>query len=104
MEEEATVFASGDDGHSAVSAVFVDHSGILSFGSEAERRGAEHPERLVREFAHHLGDGVPLVVGDHAVRAEDLYARMCAWIVESAIDDPSSRTLSSAWASPRRFC
>ncbi len=107
-QEEATVFAFGDDEHSAVSAVFVDSDGTLSFGSEAERLGAAEPERFIREFVHDLGDDVPIMVGEHAVRAEDLYARMCAWIVEAVTASegfpPAAIAIThpTAWGGHRR--
>ncbi len=76
------LFSLGIEGDSASSAVFVDEDGALFFGDTAEEMSVSTPGRLVREFAHDVGDDVPLVVGDHAVTADDLFARVCAWIVD----------------------
>ncbi|MGO2519066.1 MAG: Hsp70 family protein [Microbacterium sp.] len=107
-QTQAAVFSFSNNEHSATSAVFVDSDGSLSFADEAERRGRERPERLVREFAHQMGDDVPVMVGEYAIRAEDLYARMCAWIIsvvtvsEGAAPAVIAITVPTAWGGHRR--
>src|SRR5690606_36269648 len=82
--------------------------GSLHFADEAERLGAEHPERLVREFANRIGDDVPVMVGEHAIPAEDLYAGMCAWIGqaatarEAAARSAGAVTVPTGWGGHRR--
>src|SRR5690554_6219385 len=107
-QTKTMMFSTGDDEHSMASAVFVDADGSLHFADEAERLGAEHPERLVREFANRIGDDVPVVVGEHAIPAEDLYASMCAWVVRAvtASQDASPSviavTVPTGWGGHRR--
>lgn len=74
-------FALGRRGDSVAAVVFVGEAGDLLFGDAAERRGVTEPERLIREFKRSIGDEVPLVVGDRAIRAEELYARTVADII-----------------------
>lgn len=66
--------------HSAPSVVFVDENGELFFGEAAQAMGAAAPERVAREFARDVGDDVPVVVGEHVIGADDLVARLCAWV------------------------
>ena len=68
--------------HSAPSVALIDDTGSLVFGAEAERLGRSDPRRLTREFAQDVGTETPVVVGVHAVPAEDLIARLCSWIVD----------------------
>lgn len=58
----------------------------MFFGDAAEQLGLERPELLAREFMPSVGDDVPVMIGTHAVLAEDLCARLCAWVVGAAID------------------
>jgi len=54
----------------------------MVFGDNAEHLGVAEPERLAREFARDVGDDVPVVVGEHVVSADDLVARLCAWVTD----------------------
>ncbi|MGP6170842.1 Hsp70 family protein [Microbacterium sp. A196] len=62
--------------------MYIAEDGTLFFGDEAAHYGSTSPHRLVREFAHDVGDDVPVLIGEHAVLAEDIVARLCAWIVD----------------------
>lgn len=68
--------------HSAPSSALIDETGSLVFGTDAERLGTSDPRRLTREFAQDVGTETPIAIGVHAVPAEDLVARLCAWIVD----------------------
>ncbi|WP_152545327.1 hypothetical protein [Microbacterium sp. CH12i] len=80
---EIVLCSLGTSQHSTSSGVFADAHRSLFFGDDAERLGAQQPERMVREFLQSVGADAPVMVGGHAVAAEELYARMCAWIVDS---------------------
>ncbi|WP_417508060.1 Hsp70 family protein [Microbacterium sp.] len=84
--DNPALFSLGANEHSAPSAVFVAEDETLFFGEEATRRGATAPHRLVREFAHDVGNGVRLLIGEHAVSADDLVARLCAWVVDQVTE------------------
>src|SRR5215207_4618069 len=78
-------FGLGRNSDSAPSAIFAA-DGELLFGEAAERRGLAQPERLLREFKRRVGDDVPLLVGEQRFTAEELYARMVAWVVEAVTE------------------
>lgn len=79
--ENPVLFSLSGGENSASSAVFIDDD-ALYFGETAEDMGAAAPERLIREFAHAVGDDVPCVVGERSVTADELFASVCAWIVD----------------------
>lgn len=79
--ENPVLFSLSGGESSASSAVFIDDD-ALYFGETAEDMGAAAPERLIREFAHAVGDDVPFVVGERSVTADELFASVCAWIVD----------------------
>jgi len=58
------------------SVVFVRPDGRVLIGEAAERRGAEEPGRLAREFKRRVGDPVPLLVGGSPYPAHALMARL----------------------------
>lgn len=89
--DNPVLFRLSGETDSASSAVFVDGGGALFFGDTAEEMGSAAPERLIREFAHDVGDDVPLVVGEHAVTADDLFARVCGWIVDEVTTAEGAR-------------
>ncbi|MBS1697134.1 MAG: Hsp70 family protein, partial [Actinobacteria bacterium] len=62
-------------------AAYVTDDGDVLFGEAAEKQGSEHPERLLHDFVRDVGDSTPLIAGDFAVRADDLYARLMGWAV-----------------------
>ncbi|MET0713616.1 MAG: Hsp70 family protein, partial [Mycetocola sp.] len=74
----------GTRGGAVPSVIFLGDDGQVLVGESAERRGRDHPERLVREFKRRVGDAVPIVVGDLAVAPEDIFATMARWVVDRA--------------------
>jgi molecular chaperone DnaK len=86
----STAFGLGRSSDSAPSAIFVA-DGELLFGEAAERRGLAQPERLIREFKRRVGDDVPILVGDQRFGAEELYARVVAWVVETVSEREGRR-------------
>ena len=78
-------FSLGRSSDSAPSAIFAA-DGELLFGEAAERRGLAQPERLIREFKRRVGDDVPIIAGDQRFAAEELYARMVAWVVDAVTE------------------
>lgn len=89
------------------SAVFVDDDGSFVVGDAAERRGMLRPDRLAREFKRRVGDDVPLVMGEHAVLAEDLLASVVRHVVDHAREreggpaDSVTVTHPAAWGEHR---
>ncbi|MCC2034101.1 Hsp70 family protein [Microbacterium allomyrinae] len=85
----------------------MSHDGLL-FGEAAERRGLAQPERLVREFKRRIGDDVPVVVAGQRFAAEDLFARMVAWVVDAVSEregvqpDAIIATVPVTWGDYRR--
>ncbi|SFN75700.1 Hsp70 family protein [Mycetocola miduiensis] len=76
--------ALGTRGGAVPSVIFLGDDGQVLVGESAERRGRDHPERLVREFKRRVGDAVPVVVGDLTVAPEDIFATMARWVVDRA--------------------
>lgn len=68
--------------YSASCIAFVDDNGALTFGDTAAQHGLEHPHLLAREFLHDVGNDIPVMIGPHAIPAEDLVARVCGWVVD----------------------
>src|SRR5690349_2298904 len=67
-------------GSGTVAAVaYVTDDGDLLFGDAAEDRGAAHPERLLRGFARHVGDEVPLTAGGRSISSAGVCARFVLW-------------------------
>jgi molecular chaperone DnaK len=99
-------FPLGRSSDSAPSAVFAA-DGEMLFGEAAERRGIAQPERLVREFKRRVGDDVPIRAGGERFAAEDLYARMVAWVVDAVAEREGTRpaaiavTIPVAWGGHR---
>lgn len=92
-------FPLGRSSDSAPSAVFAA-DGELLFGESAERRGIAQPERLVREFKRRVGDDVPIRAGGERFAAEDLYARMVAWVVDAVAEREGTRPAAIAVTIP----
>ena len=65
------------------SVLFLAEDGFV-VGETAERRGAQMPDRLAREFKRRLGDHVPLIVAGSPFSAELLTARLLQWVVARA--------------------
>lgn len=98
--ETPTLFSLGASEHSASSAAFADDDGELFFGDAAEHLGIERPELLAREFMQSVGDDVPIMIGDRAVLAEDVCARLCAWVVTAVTDAAGERPEAIAVTHP----
>ncbi|WP_164743513.1 Hsp70 family protein [Microbacterium sulfonylureivorans] len=100
-------FRLGRVADTAPSAAFVAEGEVM-FGDAAERRGPGNPGRLVRDFSRRVGDDVPIIAGDRRLAAEDLFARMIAWVVDSVTAQkgasPSALavTVPVAWGEYRR--
>ncbi len=86
-------------GHRALvipSVVFLSEGGEVLVGEPAERRAAEDPSRVVREFKRRLGDPVPFVVGDAVVDAETLTGLLLRHLVSAVTEQqgrPPDRTV-----------
>lgn len=78
-EIEAVSFVLGHRSGSAAALVFVTDSGDLLFGDDAEQRGFERPENLIRSFLPRVGDEVPLIAAGRAFTAAELSARLVTW-------------------------
>lgn len=85
------------------SVVAVKDDGEVLVGEVAERRAAQDPSRVVREFKRRFGDAAPIVIGGEAYGADDLSAMMLrdvlARIKTMEGDDPVHVALShpAAW-------
>jgi actin-like ATPase involved in cell morphogenesis len=87
----AASFPLGRRSDSVATVVFVAEDGELLFGDAAERRGVTQPDRLIREFKRSIGDEVPLMVGGHAIRAEQVYARTVVDVIETVAEREGAR-------------
>ncbi|MEV6596421.1 Hsp70 family protein [Actinoplanes sp. NPDC051346] len=67
------------------SLVFVREDGVVLVGDAAERRGAEEPVRLAREFKRRLGDPVPVLVGGAPYSAHALMARVLEHVYQTVV-------------------
>lgn len=85
------------------SVVFVDPSGDLLIGEDAERRGAADPRRLVRAFKRRIGDPTPFLVDATPWPAEMLFTDVLRWVLARATAErgtlPRSVTVThpAAW-------
>ncbi|TVU62448.1 Hsp70 family protein [Paenarthrobacter nitroguajacolicus] len=97
----------GLHGSAVPSVLFYADDGRTLVGEAAERRGLDHPQRMVREFKRRIGDSVPLAVGEDWLAAEDVYATMARRVVDRAEEregsSPSSiiMTHPAAWGQHR---
>lgn len=95
----------GQRGGAAPTVIYLAEEGSVFVGEAAERRGLDHPHRLLREFKRRVGDTVPIVVGDICVTPEDIFATMARWVVDRAEEQegmpPEAVTLShpASWGS-----
>jgi actin-like ATPase involved in cell morphogenesis len=67
------------------SLVFVREDGVVLVGDAAERRGADDPWRLAREFKRRLGDPVPVLVGGSPYSAHALMARVLEHVHQTVV-------------------
>ena len=81
-----TAFPLGRRSDTVATVVFVADDGDLLFGDVAERRGLMEPERMVREFKRSVGDEVPVIVGDHSIPTEHIYARTVAGVIDAVTE------------------
>ncbi|KUM35444.1 Hsp70 family protein [Arthrobacter sp. EpRS71] len=97
----------GLHGSAVPSVLFYADDGRVLVGEAAERRGLDHPQRMVREFKRRIGDSVPLALGESWLAPEDVYATMARWVVDRAEERegsaPSSiiMTHPAAWGQHR---
>ncbi|MDQ4138695.1 MAG: Hsp70 family protein, partial [Actinomycetota bacterium] len=80
----STVLKLGQRGDSMPSVVYFGDDGQLLIGEAAERRGLEHPHRLVREFKRRLGDDIPIIVGEISAQPQEILAAIVRWVVDRA--------------------
>jgi actin-like ATPase involved in cell morphogenesis len=66
------------------SVIYLGANGHVLIGEAAERRGADRPDRVVREFKRRVGDTVPIVAGGLSVAPEDILATVARWVVDRA--------------------
>ncbi|WP_024817911.1 Hsp70 family protein [Arthrobacter sp. 31Y] len=101
------ILSLGLHGNAVPSVLFYADDGRVLVGEAAERRGLDHPQRMVREFKRRIGDSVPLAVGESWLAPEDVYATMARWVVDKAEERegsaPSSiiMTHPAAWGQHR---
>ncbi len=67
------------------SLVFMREDGVVLVGDAAERRGADEPVRLAREFKRRLGDPVPVLVGGSPYSAHALMARVLEHVYRTVV-------------------
>uniref|UniRef100_UPI00131A4CF9 Hsp70 family protein n=1 Tax=Pseudonocardia dioxanivorans TaxID=240495 RepID=UPI00131A4CF9 len=90
------------------SVLFIAPDGSVVVGEAAERRALTDPDRVVREFKRRVGDPTPLVVGGAPWPAEELAARLVAWIVQQVAareGGPADRiavTHPAAWGNHKK--
>jgi len=101
----ARILQLADNRPSCSAALFVADDGLV-VGAEAEARGTEQPERLVRDYLARVGDDIPIAVGGFVVAAEDLVALVARWVVDRAEElegAPSAITVTypGTWGSYR---
>ena len=63
------------------SVIFLSTDGTTLVGDIAERRGADEPDRVAREFKRRLADSVPLLLGGTPFSAHALTARLLSNVV-----------------------
>lgn len=81
------------------SMVLLDPSGRLIVGVAADDQAEIHPDRIERTPKRHLGGGVPMLLGDTPVAAEDAVARLIeVFLAEGRLRhdgrDPSATVLT----------
>ncbi|MDN5861148.1 MAG: Hsp70 family protein [Pseudonocardia sp.] len=97
-----------DGGAPFASVVHIGADGTLLAGEAAVRRALTDPTRVVREFTRRIGDPTPLLVGGRPVHAEEIAARVIAWIIdriaerEGARPDSVTVTHPATWGRHRR--
>ncbi|MHA6797172.1 Hsp70 family protein [Pseudonocardia bannensis] len=90
------------------SVLFIAEDGSVVVGEAAERRALTDPDRVVREFKRRVGDPTPVVVAGRAWAAEELSARLVAWVVERVAEregGPAARiavTHPASWGAHKK--
>ncbi|WP_170061954.1 Hsp70 family protein [Compostimonas suwonensis] len=113
MDEEASTESPialplGQRRDAVPSVLFYDDDLQLVVGEAAERRALVCADRVVREFKRRVGDGVPILVGESGIAAEDAFAALVVWVVARATEregaPPFAITLShpAGWGQYKR--
>ena len=68
------------------SVIYVEPSGAMVFGEQAERRGLTDPTNVIREFKRRLGDPVPILIGGAPYSPQVLASRLLRWVAEQATE------------------
>ncbi|MHA6796025.1 Hsp70 family protein [Pseudonocardia bannensis] len=98
----------GDRSTYVSSVLFIAEDGSVVVGEAAERRALTDPDRVVREFKRRVGDPTPVVVAGRAWAAEELSARLVAWVVERVAEregGPAARiavTHPASWGAHKK--
>jgi molecular chaperone DnaK (HSP70) len=72
-------------------------------GEAAVQRAVDEPERVAREFKRRVGDPVPLVLGGSPWSAEQLLARVLAWVLDRVATERGSPPDRLAVTYPARW-
>lgn len=81
---EAETVRLGATSSTCTETLYLDESGFLRLGPDAEEPAAARPERAVRGIMRRVGDPYPVVLGSELWEAEDLAAGAISSIVERA--------------------
>ena len=90
----------GDEGGGAPALAFVTPDGSLQYGQRARESGILEPERLIREYRCSVGDDLPLFVGGHRVRPDEVLAGAIASVVETVTASEGAAPLGLALTHP----
>jgi molecular chaperone DnaK (HSP70) len=77
----AEIFPLGRRQAAVPTVVYIGTDRVL-VGEAAVQRAVDEPERVAREFKRRVGDPVPLVLGGSPWSAEQLLARVLAWVLD----------------------
>lgn len=80
--------------------VFVDEDGELLIGRDAEQRGVNCPQRVIRDFTSRIGDGVPVAVDSWSERPEAIFAAVVRSIIDGIVQREGGRPAAIAVSHP----
>lgn len=80
----AQIPSSGSQDNCFPSCVYLDESGELLFGEEAESQRHCDPTRYRRELKRYLGQETPIILGDRTIMTEELFVALFQYLKSEA--------------------
>lgn len=87
----AEIVALGNNVAQIPSVLFLQPDGNFRFGEAANRRGAEQPTRLAREFKRRIGDRTSIMVGSTPISPQALTAKLLRWTFDRVVERQGGR-------------